>query len=179
MNTAHKYKKPLVFASSQAAKYPENNFYAMTKWIGEQEAIRLNKKGANIKILRFGNVYGGMGWEEKSSVVAMFRRRKEQDNPLLINGDGSQKRDFIHVNDLCKAIWLALTCKETCSKPIDIGTGEMVSVKDVAKMFESSVLYDKKSDLVGVMENVADTTLANELLKFKSSISISKESIYL
>ena len=178
MNAAHKYNKPLVFASSQAAKWPMNGIYATSKWIGEQEAKRLNAKGANIKMLRFGNVYGGIGWQEKSSVVAMFRKAEEKGKSLIVNGTGEQKRDFIHVKDLCKAIWLALTCKEVCSEPIDIGTGEMVSVKEVSKMFANGKMYNKESDLVGVMENVADTILAKELLGFESEISISKESIY-
>ena len=185
MRTAHEYKIPLVFASSQAAKHPNNSFYAFSKWIGEQEAFRLNRKGANIRVLRFSNVYGGMGWEEKTNVVAKFRQAMEADEPIIVNGEGLQKRDFIHVHDLCKAITLALTYGTSLTNPklmypIDIGTGNMVSIIDVAKMFtDHHIEYDKESEWIGVMENVADTTQAKELLGFESSIDISSESIYL
>jgi len=173
MTLAYDYDIPMVFASSQAAKNPENSFYATSKWIGEQEAIRLNRKGANIKILRFSNVYGGSNWKNKTSVVASFRRAKEEGRPIIINGDGSQRRDFLHVYDLCDAIMMAVKCKEVYSQPIDIGTGISTSILEVAKMFDHP--YDfVNSKLVGVSNNFADINAASEVLGFTAMRIISK-----
>ena len=178
MNAAYNQNVPLVFASSQAAKCPMNNFYAASKYIGECEAQRLNAKGANIKILRFANVFGGVGWENKTNVVARFRQAKESREPLTLNGDGGQKRDFICVRDICNAIWLALTCEETYSIPIDIGTGKSHSIKEVAEMFNHPIEYNKDSKLVGVDDNFADIRTAKELIGFESKYDISPYSIY-
>ena len=51
--------------------------------------------------LRFSNVYGPLSWS-KGSVVAKFAKRALAGQPLVINGDGSQTRDFLYVEDLAE-----------------------------------------------------------------------------
>lgn len=53
--------------------------------------------------LRFGNVYGPRS-KHKSSIVAKFFRQALAGETLEIYGDGSQTRDFIHVDDLIDAV---------------------------------------------------------------------------
>jgi len=57
--------------------------------------------------LRFANVYGPYS-DHKTSVVSKFIRRTRAGKPLIIYGDGTQTRDFIHVRDICRAIDFAL-----------------------------------------------------------------------
>jgi nucleoside-diphosphate-sugar epimerase len=96
---------PCIFISSQAAKFPENNMYGAIKRIIEVEAERLNKKGADIRILRLTNVYGGIGYFlKKQTVIANIVKAIRQKKDFTINGHGDQVRDFIHVDDVCKAI---------------------------------------------------------------------------
>jgi UDP-glucose 4-epimerase len=172
---AHKYRIPAVFTSSQAAKQPDANFYAMTKYIAEVEALRLNRTGANIKILRLCNVYGGIDYlETKDTVVAKFAKAVNDSKPMIVNGDGSQVRDFIHVFDICMAIYKSLGHKDVVYSPIDIGTGVPVSVRALASFFKGEYTNDLDSKSVGVNWNVADTDEAKRELNFESSIDVSE-----
>lgn len=173
-NMACKRKVPLVFSSSQAAKQPESNFYAMTKYLAEVEAIRLNKKmGANIKILRFCNVYGGLDYiETKGTVVAQFAKAVMNGDNMVINGPGTQVRDFIHVTDICNAIYKSLKHRDVVYRPIDIGSGVPVSVATLASFFEGGFTNNLESDKIGVSWNVADDSEAREILGFDSCIDI-------
>jgi len=167
--------KEVIFASSGAANVPTANFYAANKYIAEEEAFRLNKLGSKIKVMRFSNVYGGEAYiENKTSVVAKFARAKMKNKPIIINGDGTQKRDFIHVEDICEAIYLGLikTDKKLYDKPIEVGSGKMTSILSLVRMFDHKYIYNKQSKTVGVSEAVADTTTAEKLLGFKATRKI-------
>lgn len=165
---------PVIFTSSQAAKDPYNNFYASIKRIIEVEAERLNREeGADIRVFRLTNVYGGDKYLElKNTVIKMFIKAKRSGEKMVINGNGKQVRDFIHVLDVCEAIWL-------CSKekgfllPVDVGTGKGVSVLDLAKMLKSKFTFDKKSDIVGISKSVANPDQAFKLFGFKAKHKLS------
>lgn len=58
-------------------------------------------------VLRFGNVYGPFS-AHKNSVVAQFFKDILTTGEITIDGDGKQTRDFLYVDDLCRAILLAL-----------------------------------------------------------------------
>ncbi len=57
--------------------------------------------------LRFSNVYGPRSGHKKSA-VATFIKRALLGEPLTIYGDGSQRRDYLYVGDLARAIAAAL-----------------------------------------------------------------------
>jgi len=56
--------------------------------------------GINTVCTRFANVYGPYS-DHKSGVINQFYKRITQGDPLIIYGDGSSTRDYIHVSDLC------------------------------------------------------------------------------
>jgi len=57
-----------------------------------------------LSILRPGNVYGpGQDPHGESGVVAIFTERMLNDDPVTIFGDGSQVRDYVHVDDVVEA----------------------------------------------------------------------------
>lgn len=157
---------PVVFASSQAAKTPTVGIYGFTKFAGEQEAFRLNKIGGHIRVYRFANVYGGLAYEKKGTVVSAFLKRKKAGLPLIINGDGMQSRDFIHAYDICNAIYLGLMKDIPVDKPIDVGSGEEVSIITLASMFDHPYEFDYNGR-PGVSSSVANVTRAKKLLGFE------------
>src|SRR5437773_1985422 len=63
--------------------------------------------------LRFSNVYGPYSYL-KGSVVPVFFKRILAGEPLVIHGDGAQTRDFLYVDDLCRAIVAA--AERECSE---------------------------------------------------------------
>jgi UDP-glucose 4-epimerase len=64
--------------------------------------------GLKTTSLRFANCYGPFS-DHKSSVISRFIDWAKEGKPLIIYGDGNQTRDFVHANDVCQAIYLALT----------------------------------------------------------------------
>lgn len=170
-NEAARQGIPVLFASSQAAKNPMDNFYAFTKFAAEQEAQRLNDKGANIRVFRLSNIYGGLAFHKKSTVIAEFVRKKEQRLGLVVNDTGEQRRDFVHVKDVCRAIVSVLHLRICPPTPIDIGSGKTYSINEVAEMFGTSCghQYNGKAgaDSVGV-----DLNLAKRYLNFSPQESL-------
>jgi len=166
-NAARKYEIPLIFTSSQAAKNPHSNIYALTKKMCEIEADRVNRCYGNIKMFRLTNVYGGIGYlEKKDTVISRFIKAVKKNEDIIINGTGSQIRDFIHMNDVCEAIFKGLLYTHNINYPIDIGTGRPLSILDIAEMFNHRFTFDKKSDKIGIGVNVADIYPAYKELGF-------------
>ena len=160
---------PVIFASSCAVKHPKASTYAFTKATCEIEALRFNKLGGNIKCLRFTNVYGGEYYlQQKNSVIAKFLKAKLKEESLIINGDGEQLRDFIHVEDICLAIDKSIN-KNKQPYPIDIGTGEGTKILDLAREISPNFMFTGPEKSVGVQSSLADTIPAQDLIGFKAT----------
>lgn len=157
---------PITFASSQAAKNPQNT-YAFTKKICEKY---IKRYAYAYSILRFANVYGGLNYfTTKTSVVSKFINAYNDGKPLIVDGDGSQQRDFIHVNDICRAIDLSI--EKPINTTVDIGTGKGTSIIDLAEMV-SPFIINRYSNKVGIKSNIADTSKAKLLLNFEYKLDI-------
>jgi len=155
---AAKFRIPCIFTSSQAAKNPTTSSYALQKRMCELMAEDLNKKGALITVFRMTNVYGGDEYlERKNTVMKKFVDSYFLGEPLKIDGDGTQERDFLHVDDVCVFIERALNTP--VAYPIDIGTGIGTSVNDLAKLFgeDYTVIHSEGSRTIGVDSSIADT----------------------
>ena len=148
---AHEHKAKKVLYASSAAVYTGEHFsdsmpldyskqhnpYAQSKMINEMHAdYFLHSKGLNSIGLRFFNVFGE-GENEKgqyASIATQFLKSKERGEPLIIYGDGSQARDFIHVEDVAK---ITLMILEKGSPGIyNVGTGKAVSYKDIGERID-------------------------------------------
>jgi UDP-glucose 4-epimerase len=88
--------------------------------------------GIESVVLRFSNVYGPFS-RHKSSVVAKFISDLQSAGELTLDGDGSQTRDFIYVDDLCHAVELALV-KPVGGELFQIATGTEVSITELAAL---------------------------------------------
>ncbi len=102
--------------------------------------------------LRYFNPFGPRSFNPEnkfnaySSVVGIFLYRKEQNQPLLITGDGSQKRDFIHVYDLAKANYMAAVHPEKLNTAFNIGASGTVSVLELAQMISDDYEFIPKRE---------------------------------
>ena len=156
---AAKFKIPCIFTSSQAAKDPSTSGYAMQKRLCELMAESLNEKGAMITVFRMTNVYGGEEYlERKQTVIKQFIDKYYTDEDFIIDGDGTQERDFLHVDDVCVFIERALN--NFTKTPIDIGTGVGTSINDLALYFgeskAKSAIHSQGSRSVGVDSSIAN-----------------------
>lgn len=165
-------KIPVVFTSSQAAKDPLSSRYAYMKWICEKLAKIYNKEGGSNYVLRLSNVYGGYGYlEKKQTCIKQFITRYRKGYPLIVHGNGEQKRDFIHVDDVCKAIMNCFYHIPKVKNPMDIGTGKATSIMELVDMFpkKQNQHYEfQKIRNVGADSSIANIDRAQRLIGFKA-----------
>ena len=127
-------------------------------------------------ILRLFNVYGIGQSPEYAGVIIQFKEKINNNSPLIIYGDGSAVRDFVHVDDVTDAIILSITHKNST---YNIATGISTNISDLAKMMitlshkEIQILY-KPSRPGDILYSAADITLAKTNLGFIPKISLKK-----
>jgi UDP-glucose 4-epimerase len=139
-NLLKTFKGRIVFASSSAVygqmeipeiteEHPVNprSVYGKTKL----EAEQIVKLHDNYCILRFSNIYG-KGLLYKRTVSDMFIENALSNKPLQIHGDGKQRRDFIHINDVIKSYWYAM--HSDISNTFNVGGNEALNINDIAEL---------------------------------------------
>jgi len=107
-----------------------NHFYTATKLAGEMYCRSYAELyGLEQTILRFGIPYGPRS--RPAAVVAAFVARARAGEPLLINGDGSQSRQFVYVEDLAEGI-VAATSESAPAGVYNLVGDESISVRTIA-----------------------------------------------
>lgn len=108
-----------------------DEFYGALKATAERALI----DSGRFRILRLSNVYGyGSGLFSLSSGVAgKFVELISKGMPLRVFGDGSQRLDYVHVEDVCRAYELALGAAESESFVYNVGGGRPVSIRELAE----------------------------------------------
>ena len=115
----------------------------------------------NYVTLRYFNPYGPRSFNNKnpfnaySSVVGIFLNKAKKGEKMLVTGDGSQQRDFIHVRDLARANYLAAIHPHVINTAFNIGQGATLSVLDLAKKI------GKPYDFIPKREGEAEITFAD------------------
>ena len=104
--------------------------YAVTKLQAEQWGRLYSRlHGLRFLALRFFSVWGP--GQRPDLALEAFRRRIIDGRPVIIHGDGSQRRDLTHVEDVSRAVELALRWPGPGSAVLNIGTGKNHSVMDM------------------------------------------------
>lgn len=131
--------------------------------------------------LRFGNVYGPLSGH-KSSVVAKFIRRAMEGKTLEIYGDGKQTRDFIHTEDLTRAIMLAATQPDVGGEVFQIATNSETTVNELTDLIVDILEEETGLNEVEVTHteprsgdlrrNYSDTSKAETVLEWTPRVSL-------
>ena len=139
MEWAKKNRVKVLYAGSSSKHHdPSDSPYAMTKFLGE-EICKLYRKTYNIdvEIARFYNVYGPYEpLDEKfGNVIGIWRVKASKCLPLPIVGDGEQRRDFTHVDDIVDGIIRISNSIIKHDDAWEIGSGINYSVNELFEMF--------------------------------------------
>lgn len=105
--------------------------YGITKLVSEHY-LRFYEQtyGVRYAALRFGNVYGPrQNPHGEAGVVAIFAERLLRGEPIVINGEGTQTRDYVFVGDVVRAFVAALARPE--SGIFNVGTGVETDVNQL------------------------------------------------
>jgi UDP-glucose 4-epimerase len=106
--------------------------YGASKLAGEGYAHAFAAAyGLRTVALRFANVYGPWS-EKKQGVIQKFFRAIRAGEPLVIYGDGSASRDYTHVDDIARAIGLALDRDVPGGTVLHIASGVETTVRELA-----------------------------------------------
>jgi UDP-glucose 4-epimerase len=119
------------------------NPYSVSKVSGEKLCTMYTKLfGLNTVIFRYFNVYGNREPIRGvyAPVVGLFLRQHAAGEKLTIVPDGTQRRDFTHVDDVVNANILAMaTEKHNCyGEVFNVGTGTNHSVLELAAMISNN-----------------------------------------
>ncbi|WP_276272945.1 NAD-dependent epimerase/dehydratase family protein [Haloarcula litorea] len=152
--------------------------YGFEKRLNEQYARFYDETyGLPTVPLRYFNVYGprGLGGEY-AGVIAVFLRQCRAGEPLTVEGDGEQTRDFVHVDDVVRANRLAATTDAT-GRPFNVGTGRSVSINRLAETVRDVTGADVPIEHVSAREgdverSEADLSDARDLLGYEPTVSV-------
>ncbi len=134
-----------------------------------------------IIILRPFNTYGPFQKTNmEGGVVSIFVSRYLQNKDLMIYGDGNQTRDLLYVEDCAEFIVKASTCDKCIGEIINAGTGEDISINDlallIAKDKERIKHIEHHHPQSEIMKLVCNNRKAKDLLGWEPKISL-KEGI--
>lgn len=127
------YGEPVEFPQNEETTPLNSRLpYAVVKNVGESFLKSYHKEyGLNYCIFRFFNTYGPR--QSSDFVVSRFLRAALTEKELVINGDGSQTRTFLYVDDNVDATVAALEKKKFRNEVLNIGHAEEVSILQLAK----------------------------------------------
>lgn len=174
-------KTPVVFAGSSTLHHGLwGSPYAWSKYGGEQLCELYNKVyNLPTAICRFYNVYGEHQLEDGAyaTVVGIFEKQYRENKPLTVTGDGEQRRDFTHIDDIVDGI---VRCGFNLlgDNPIasgqayELGRGKNYSINELTEMFgqtEVEYIPARKGEYPFTL---ADYTKANQELGWTPILDI-------
>ena len=171
---ARKNDIPVIYAGSSSfwgGVY--KNPYTFTKWQGE-EVCKMYEMiyGLSVTICRFYNVYGDyMPTEgEYRTALPIFLQQYKNNEPLTVTGDGEQRRDFTHVNDIVDAM-VKIVQLNKWGSVYELGRGKNHSINEIADMFGGERVYI--DEIPGETRNtLCKSELARKKLKWKPKINV-------
>ena len=156
------------------------NPYSASKVSGEKFCkMYYNLYGLETVVLRYFNVFGQRSPTrgQYAPVIGIFRRQKEAGEPLTIVGDGSQKRDFVHVEDVARANYLASIMPlqrwghDYTGDLFNVGSGKNYSIQQIADCISDDQVYIPKRD--GEMETtLADISKIGSVIGWQPQIDV-------
>ena len=189
LKLSKKYGFKVVYASSSSVygnptripikesdeKIPINP-YAETKLKKEELAIRYSEMGVKVIGLRYFNVFGKGQSKEYAGVLKLFLERIRDELSPKINGDGTQFRDFVHVQDVVNANIMSMD-NDIASGFFNVGTNTSITILELAK----NIIEYSKLDMEPIFEpalkgdvhgTIANIDLIRKEIGWKPSIML-------
>jgi len=156
--------------------------YAISKYHQERLCMTVGRAyGIDTVALRFFNIFGTRQALSNpyTGVLAIFASRFLNDNPPLINEDGKQRRDCVHVRDVAQACRLALQIPKAASEVFNIGSGRNYSVLEIADQMARVLGKENiEPEIVGkcrvgdIRNCFADISRARNVLSYEPRVSL-------
>ena len=131
--------------------------------------------GFNYTVLRYPNVYGPrQDPHGEAGVVAIFTGLMLKGDPVIINGDGEQERDFVFVKDCAMGNLLGLTAETGI---YNLGMGKGNTVNEIFSLLKEITGYEKEAQYgpakLGETRRIfLDATRARQKMGWEPSVDL-------
>lgn len=166
-------------ATTESKPLEPSSVYAITKRDHEELFLTVGQSYQIPTVaLRYFNTYGRRQALSNpyTGVVAIFACRALSGHRPILFEDGTQRRDFVHVSDIVQANLLAMN-KSSCDfDVVNVGSGESISVGEVAAGVLSALGRDLEPEFPGtyragdIRHCWADISRAEELLGYQPQV---------
>ncbi len=155
------------------------DFYTEARLVEERlSKVYEDLYGLRWNAMRFFSVYGPREQYKKNyaNLISQFIWSYMKNEPPVIYGDGSQKRDFIYVGDVVDALIKAM--KSNVNGIFNVGTGKSYSLNEMVEMLMKFMNVNIKPKYIEnpvknyVYLTQADTTKSEKLLGFKAKTTL-------
>ena len=165
---------PVVYAGSSSKHSGRfKNPYTFSKDVGE-DIVELYQKHYRLKasIARFYNVYGPYQLEEGGycTVIGVWLKAFRDGKTLLVTGDGEQRRDFTHIDDIVDALY-RIADQNAWGYEFELGRGENFSMNELIDFIGTVPKYIPARPGEARITLNTDTT-AKEVLGWNPEINI-------
>ncbi len=167
-------------ATSEESELKPQSIYGITK-MTQELYLRTICKAMNIPytILRFQNVYGeGQSLiNPYTGILSVFSSNIMSGKPIEIFEDGMESRDFVHVEDVVRAVLLA-TKGEASNTVFNVGTGHNTTILELTKRlyfyFREPPNYhiNHMYRLGDIRHNYADISRMKHVLGYEPKVSL-------
>ena len=168
-------------ATPESAITSPASIYAATK-LAQEDLVRIASKALGISavIFRFQNVYGeGQSLKNPyTGILSIFSNQFRNDVTVNLYEDGQESRDFIHVSDVARAVFLAITRDGADGSTLNVGSGKATTVERIALLlkerFGSAIqpVISGQYRVGDIRHGYADATAIKKQLDFVSEISL-------
>lgn len=183
----HQGVKRVVYSSTSSAYGLKNNPplkeemkkdclnpYSVTKTCGEEMALMYSSLyDLETVVFRYFNVYGNRQpiKGQYAPVVGIFLRQMRQNKPLTIVGDGTQRRDFTHVDDIVEGLILTSQSDNFELDIVELGRGNNHSINELAAMFDKETEYIEARP-GEARETLCDISVAKRDIGYEPKVNI-------
>tara|TARA_R110002020_G_scaffold29001_1_gene91786 strand:- start:7275 stop:8126 length:852 start_codon:yes stop_codon:yes gene_type:complete len=170
-----------IFSSSSAVYGNDGDLgspYALHKLMSEKECkLYADLYGLDTVCLRYFNVYsegqpfrGGY-----STVISAWMESLRGSSPLVLEGDGLQTRDFVHVDDVIDANLFAMRYNDNFGgETYDIASGETINLQTIKKYIDSryNTSWEYRPGRFGDIKHISPGSDKMKALGWKAKIPI-------
>jgi UDP-glucose 4-epimerase len=149
--------------------------YAWSKFSGEDLCkLYSNVYNTDTAICRFYNVYGPHQIEDGTyaTLLGIFQKQYREGNPLTIVGNGEQRRDFTHIDDIVNGV-IKSSEQPFRGEIFELGSGVNYSINEIADMFGKDYPKEYIEQRPGEYDvTLCDYTIANKVLRWKPTKNV-------
>ncbi len=182
-STRQIYGKPKYLPVDEKHPIRPVDINGVNKLAGEQFHLLYNDVyGLKTICLRLTNTYGPCMRikDARQTFLGVWVRNLILGNPILVFGDGTQKRDFNYVDDVVDALILASRSEKSFGKTINLGSSEIIPLEELAKklckMYPGGsyklVPFPEKRKAIDIGNYYGDFKLATNLMNWQPKIKL-------